>query len=715
MSGRPSYLVALVRAASLAGASFAAQAAEGSSATASTDHLKSRLVASQDAAVPGDTLRVGLLLEHDPHWHTYWKNPGDSGLPTTITFELPPEIKAGDIEWPLPERLPVADLMNFGYNGTTLLPVDLQIPAGYKGGEIAIKAHAEWLVCERECIPGSADYSFTLPVRTGAAVIPEFDAAFRQSASRAPVSVPDTSARFSVDGDDIVVRFEGAGWPSDLRTWNLFPATKEVIANAVPVRWDEPASGQPTTARVARNEYFAGAPEQFDLLMTKGTWGIEVAAARVGGTGAPAGAGTPAPAAAAKTPAAAPEAENFNLGIALVFAVLGGLVLNLMPCVFPVLFIKAAAALESAHDTPRLRRHSLLYTAGVVASFIAIAAVLLALGGSGAALGWGFQLQDPWFVAVLVLLMFVMALSFAGLIEIGAGFAGVGQKLTEGNGNASAFFTGVLACVVASPCTAPYMGAALGYALTQPPAAALAVFASLGLGMAIPMLALGFMPRLAKLLPRPGAWMATFRQFLAFPMFLTAAWLLWVYGQQTSVTGMWQLLSAMIGVAFAFWLFHQVSSLRQRSRANAGRAVAVLALVAAVAWPIVSPPPLASSELAAGPNQAQPYSEATLASLRAGGKPVLVNMTAAWCITCLANERVALSKDDVVAELKAKNVAYLKGDWTRRDPAITKYLESFGRSGVPLYVLYPGKGAEPVVLPQLLTPAVVTEALAQNP
>lgn len=660
-----------------------------SSPALGTDHLISQLVAAVDHVVPGQPLQLGLLLQHDEHWHTYWKNPGDSGLPTTIELTLPAGFEAGAIAWPLPERLPVGTLMNFGYSNTALLPLTVQVPAQIAAASVTITAKAEWLICREECIPGAGSYSLTLPVAAAAQPVAAWADAFAQAQRRQPQSVPDLRADYRIDGADVLVHIAGADAPADLPEWTLFPATPELIANAAKPSWRREGDGW--QARIAKNEYFAKAPAQFELLLTRAERGIEIQAAL-----------------STHIPAAANPGRSGLLPAALLLAALGGLLLNLMPCVFPVLFLKAASALEAAADRRKLRRHSLLYAAGVVASFLAVAGALLFLRASGAALGWGFQLQEPRFVAAMALLIFIMALAFSGLVEIGARFAGIGQRLTEGSGNASAFFTGVLACVVASPCTAPFMGTALGFALLRPPVEALAVFAALGLGMALPMLALGFVPGLARLLPRPGAWMATFRQFLAFPLYLTAVWLVWVYGEQTSTQGMAELLVALTAVAFALWLLARAGS---GWRGRSVGALALVTLLAAGAWPLLQTP--ASAGAATGGNAlAEPWSQARLAELRNQGRPVLVNMTAAWCITCLANERVALSSPHFAEVLAAHNTAYLKGDWTRRDAHITAYLESFGRSGVPLYVLYPPDPAgEPVVLPQILTAGAVEAAL----
>ncbi len=658
-----------------------------------TDHLYSRLVAQQAVAVPGETLRLGLWLQHDPEWHTYWRNPGDSGLPTRIDLELPAGFTAGDIEWPIPARLPAGPLVNFGYGGTMVLPIEVAVPADFAASELVIMATADWLICRVECLPGDGSYTLRLPVAGSATEDARWAEVFAVAARRQPQPAT-AAATVSFTAETVELQLPGGLSPAPDATWTYFPVTPQVTSNAIEPRWLETAHG--TALVLPQSDYFTGAPERFEFLLARGDTGLvfsaapraDFAAGMAEGAAAPGPAGTP------------------GLLAALGLALLGGLILNLMPCVFPVLFLKAGSAMEAAGDRALLRRHGLLYTAGVVSSFLVVAGVLLALRASGEALGWGFQLQAPAFVAGLALLFFVLAMNFAGLFELRGRLAGLGQDLAAGQGDRAAFFTGVLACLVASPCTAPFMGVALGVALTLPAGAALAIFAALGLGLALPILALGWVPGLAHALPRPGPWMDTFRRLLAFPLLLTVTWLLWVYGEQTSVLAMSRLLAAMVGVAFALWLMRA---------GGAWRLPAWAILLASLVLPLLQGPGPApenavSSRADAGARH-EAWTPQRLATALAAGEPVLVNMTAAWCITCLANERVALSSPRVAAALEDKGIRYLKGDWTRRDSDITAYLESFGRSGVPLYVLYPGSGREPVVLPQLLTVDIVLQAL----
>lgn len=670
---------------------MALQTATAASPPVRTDHLQSRVVSEATAAVPGTRLTLGLLLEHDPNWHTYWRNPGDSGLPTELDLILPDGVVAEPILWPHPQRFELTGIVNFGYGGRRLLPVSISIPADYAAQSLQLRAAASWLVCEVECIPGKAEYVFDLPVASTADVDPRWEddfAAAREGIPRAAAATLEVVE----SADTISLTLSGLDDAADPAQWRWFPETPEVVANGAQPSWQRLADGW--KAGWSKSEYFSRLPPDIALVAVAGdgsAWRF------------------PAIVTAAVPPAPVAPLPSFGLLPALLFAFIGGLALNLMPCVFPILSIKAMGALSSGDDHAGLRRHGGWYALGVVATFLLLAGVLLALRAGGAQLGWGFQLQEPRFVAAVALLLFAMALSFSGVWEFGGRVAGTGQRLTEGHGARASFFTGALAVVVASPCTAPFMGTALGWSLTQPAAAALAVFAALGVGLAAPMLLLGFVPALARALPRPGPWMDGFRQFLAFPLYLTVVWLLWVYGEQTTSLGMASLLAALTVLAFALWLLGRRPLMRSPRMRVTAALVSAVALVLAIGLPLSTPVPQATEKNSS--SDAEPWSEQRLAELRASGRPVLVNMTAAWCITCLANERVALSSDAVRDILAARDVTYLKGDWTRQDTAITRYLERYGRNGVPLYVLYPVGGGMPRVLPQLLSAESVTEAI----
>ena len=687
-----------------------ATAAAEASQPISTDHLQSRLVAEASTAVPGTRLTLGLLLEHDPHWHTYWSNPGDSGLPIELDLTLPEGVVAEPIAWPHPQRFEVAGLVNYGYGQRQLLPVSITIPADFGAPSLPVRASARWLICEvgGECIPGKAVYAFDLPVAPTADVDSRWADDFAAARADLPREAAATLA-VAADTDAIALTLDGLDAAATPTQWQWFPETAKVVANGAQPQWQRAADGW--RASWPKSEYFTALPADVALVAVDGdgtAW--RFAAAGTAAAAAPAGSAPPS-SAATPLPGNAAAPPSTGLMAALLFAFIGGLILNLMPCVFPVLSIKAMGALASADDRAELRRHGGWYTLGVVGTFLLLAGLLLALRAGGEQLGWGFQLQEPRFVAGVALLLFAMALSFSGVWEFGGRLAGAGQQLTAGHGARASFFTGALAVVVASPCTAPFMGTALGWALAQPAAAALAVFAALGLGLAAPMLLLGFVPALARVLPRAGPWMEGFRQLLAFPLYLTVVWLLWVYGEQTSPLGMAWLLAALTALAFALWLHGRRPAMRSPRLRTTAAVVSVAALLIALGLPLSAQAPAAVGARATSDSSAEPWSEQRLAELRAADRPVLVNMTAAWCITCLANERIALSTDTVREALAARGVAYLKGDWTQPDEAITRYLQRYGRNGVPLYVLYPPGGGAPRVLPQLLTADGVADAI----
>ena len=407
------------------------------------------------------------------------------------------------------------------------------------------------------------------------------------------------------------------------------------------------------------------------------------------------------------------QPNGMNLLVAIGFAFLGGLILNLMPCVFPVLSLKALKlAKASGQEHHHNRVQALYYTAGVVSLFLLVAMTLIALRAGGESIGWGFQMQSPWFVGFLVYLLFILGLSLVGWLEIGTQMMGIGDNLANSGGNKGAFFTGALAVIVATPCTAPFMGSALGYAITLNPFQAVLVFSSLGLGMSLPFLIIGFVPGAAKLLPKPGPWMETFKQFLAFPLFLSALWLIWVLGKQTGIEGMSWVLLGMIMIVFSIWLYQGSLAGKQFNRWSrrivaAGSAITALGLLS---YPTIISSQ-SSMDLANKPFEA--FSKNKLETLQKSGKTVFVNVTADWCVSCLVNEKTVLSTKPVAPLLASDQVTYLKGDWTNADTAITHYLESFGRNGVPMYVIYKA-GHEPKLLPQILTSDVVMEALEES-
>ncbi|MGH8460175.1 MAG: protein-disulfide reductase DsbD family protein [Stenotrophobium sp.] len=671
----------------------------GACAAADDAHVEASLVAEQNAFTPGENW-VALRLKPDSGWHTYWQNPGDSGLPTKLEWTLPDSISAGAIHWPYPQRFALGGLAIYGYGAETLHLVPIEVPANWPQNQpLTLHAKAQWLVCADVCIPGKADLTLTLPVHASAQADPRWAAEFAAARAALPLSANGWDARFGTDAHDYSMSIANGSFAPDAR-FEFFPLASDLVNHAAAqrVHFDH------GTLRLSQSlsSYFVSAPKTVDGVLEVSDHGKVIAYSFSAQPGAV------APVAitdAAATPV--PATADQGLLLVLLSALLGGILLNLMPCVFPVLSLKALSVLnQREHDRARQRALALSYTAGVILSCTAVAAVLLALRSGGEAIGWGFQLQSPVFVAALVYLLFVLGLSLSGAVEFGAGIMGAGQSLTQRGGHAGAFFTGVLATVVATPCTAPFMGTALGFALTQPTLAALAIFAVLGLGLALPFLLLGFFPRLAALLPRPGAWMQTFKQLMAFPLYLSAVWLLWVLSHQTSANAAALVMIGLVLIAFALWLWQRDGGL-----ARLLRIAALLAAAALLANPLLRATPAAS--ISSEQNGQEPYTAARLAQLRAEHRTVFVNLTADWCITCKVNEHAVLDTAQVQSAFRQANVAWLVGDWTREDPQVTQLLEQFHRSGVPLYLVYVD-GGEPNVLPQILTPERVIAALRNH-
>lgn len=651
-----------------------------------TPHVEAELIAEHTTLKAGGDNWLALRLKPEAGWHTYWINPGDSGLPTKIQWTLPAGISAGEIVWPHPHAEKLGELTNYGYDGETLHLVPLTVGTDVRS-PVEIKAEAKWLVCADICIPGSAQLSLSLPVSSSHQTDDRWTAAFADARAHIPLPAPDWEAKFSVDPNDVSLSMRGAAL-AGARQVEFFPANTGLVAHNAPQRI-ELADGSLRLSQ-ALSPYFTSAPEEIS--------GVLLLDGKAYSFSAQPGVVAAISASAAPLPVTAPDQ---SLPLVLLFALLGGLILNLMPCVFPVLSLKALSVMHhggrgAAHN----RGHALAYTAGVVASCVGVAALLLGLRAGGEAIGWGFQLQSPVFVAALVYVLFTLGLSLSGAVEFGTGVMGVGQSLTQKSGPAGSFFTGVLATVVASPCTAPFMGSALGYAVTQSAPVALLVFTCLGLGLALPFLLIGFFPALARALPKPGAWMNRFKQAMAFPLYLTAVWLLWVLSHQASADAAALTGIGLVLIAFVLWLW--------RAESRTARTLKYAALGLALA--LLAHPLMRAAAAPASQTQSNAWSETRVAELRAQGRTIFVNFTADWCVTCKLNERIALSSGRVQQIFKERNVVWLTGDWTREDPAITAALARFGRNGVPLYLVY-AKGGEPEVLPQLLTPDIVIDSL----
>jgi thiol:disulfide interchange protein DsbD len=705
--------------AALAGV-FLLTAAPASAQPVDTGHLKAELVAQDSAVAPGSTIYVALRQEIDEGWHTYWRNPGDSGEPTKLAWTLPAGWQAGEIVWATPSRLPFGPLTNYGYSGEVLLPVAIQVPAGAApGSSVTLRAKANFLVCEKICIPEEADLSLTVRVDDGA---PTPDARWGAPIAKALADAPKPAglaAGYRQQGETLELAVTGTPLKGlDLSGAYFFPFEGVWIDHARPQGVEQGPEGL-TLSITPGYAFEAGQPpEAMGGVLVLGDRAFEISAPAGALPDGAAGLGPPAPTSAARGDGGGTGgAGGLGLLAAMGLAFLGGMILNLMPCVFPVLSMKAAALAGHAHETRAARTHGLAYGLGAVVTFLALAGLLIGLKAAGAAAGWGFQLQSPPVVAALAVLMLAVAMNLSGVFEIGQGLQGAGSGLASRQGLAGAFFTGALAVVVASPCTAPFMASALGYTLTAPPLATLAVFLALGVGFALPFVLLSFAPPLLRLLPRPGAWMDVLRKALAFPMYGAVAWLVWVLAQQTDAMGLAVMLAVLVLAGFSLWLFGLGQGHRRPVQAAGGVGLALAAGLAALS---PYPPPAQIVQPAAdgeGPAKAELTAEAwspeRLAAARAEGRPVLVNFTAAWCVTCKVNEQVALSTLEVSEALKASGAVYLKGDWTRRDAVIAKALAEHGRAGVPLYLLYTPGADKPRVLPQLLTPGLVAQALRE--
>ncbi len=683
------------------------------------EHVDAQLIAETTTAVPGEILWTALRLDHIQNWHTYWINPGDAGKPTEITWQLPAGVTAGAIVWPTPERFELpAELVDFGYTGEVFLLVPLSVPADFSAASLTVSADVVWLECEEICIPSGAKLNLTVPVdaQSLAVLDSSWQYGFAQTRAFQPRADITLDASFSIAAGAIEVLvqateniFEGASAvtfiPDEHRIFD-YNAEQQITSQLSSLQLK-----QNFHRRVEREP-----PQRVGgLLLVTDAGGKKLAyqvAAQPSGVNAVQLGGV-----LAATAGADSEIKNSAMPIATVFlfALLGGVILNLMPCVFPILSLKVLSLAVRGDTSLREQRlHGLAYAAGVILAFLSLAVVLLTLQASGAAIGWGFHLQKPWFVGALVFLFFVMGLSMSGVVEFGTSIMGVGGQLQEKDGYSGSFFTGVLASVVASPCTAPFMGAALGFAFTQSMPVALTVFFALGFGMALPFLVLSFVPALARLMPRPGAWMLTFKQILAFPLYATVVWLLWVLGQQTSIDAMALVIAACVLLAFAAWLYQY-----RHSHAGFWRHASMLLILLCLAasFSVLRSPLLVartvSTEVGSSENY-EVYSAARLATLRAEGKPVFVNMTAAWCITCLVNERIALSTDEVTVAMAEKGIIYLKGDWTNNDPEITAVLKQYETSGVPLYLMFPADALKPAEkLPQILTEGILIDAMSR--
>jgi thiol:disulfide interchange protein DsbD len=676
--------------------------ARAASNSADADHVHVQVTTILADLYRPYTNRAGLYFKLEPGWHIYWKNPGDAGEPPHIQWTLPTGITAGPMQFPAPKRLPLGPLMDFGYEGEVLFPIDINIADTAPLGTAVLHAHVDWLVCRERCIPGNADLELRRDVRegptTGLHAGPQDNLLLKAWKPLPDPTQKTLNPKFQPTKDGFRLSVNTG---QQEKSATFFPEDQDILDNPAPQKFTSTANG--LILDLKKDANLTANPAQLKgVLELSGGRAYEIVA--LPGTVA----------------AGAPRLSWALLLRTSGLAFLGGLLLNLMPCVFPVLFLKGLALVHSGHrELHKLRTHGLAYAAGILVSFWALVGVLLGLRAAGATLGWGFQFQSPVFLALMAGLLFFLGLSLAGQFEIGLTLTSAGGSLAAKQGNTGSFFTGVLAVVVATPCTAPFMGAAIGYALSASAAVTFAVFTALALGLAAPYVALTLQPAWTRLLPRPGVWMEVLRQAVAVPIFATVIWLAWVLAAAYGAGVLAALLASFLLLAIAGWFLGRWPARRWAT------AVAVLILLGVVALAVFGQRlvgDVVGEESQAGKvaadsaaNGWEPWSADAVSHYQSEGRPVFVDFSAAWCLSCQVNERVALNRPEVQKEFRDRKVALLRADWTRHDEAITQALATLGRSGVPAYALYAPGQSEPQLLPEVITPGIVIDALGKLP
>jgi len=690
------------------------------SAPVDTGKVVASLVSTHDSVAPGDTISIALRTVLDPHWHTYWRNPGDSGEAVQIEWQLPSSITSlGDIYWPLPETIATGPIINYGFEGAPLFPQDFKISKTVQTGDkLTIDADVYYLVCKDVCIPEQGKLSLSLPV--GPSVRDNRWSPVINIAKDDTPQKGNITAAVSQISETLSLTFTDIDETADISNAYFFPYKQGLVAHSEPqivevgeldngkqglrlttipdYLWEE--TSPPSLEGVLRFEHDGTPTGQY----------VNAILGEAVKTGLPA---VLAPGAANGIKSASTVKRalgNVTIFSAIIGAFLGGIILNLMPCVFPVISIKALSIARSAHEDRRhIRREAWIYAAGVMVTFLALTVLLLSLKAAGSEIGWGFQLQSPKVVALLAVLLFAIGLNLLGVFEFGTALQNTGTELTQKSGGPGAFFTGALAVIVATPCTSPFMAGAIGFALAQPAIVTLTVFMFLGIGFALPFLLIAYVPAILSRLPKPGPWMIRFKEILAFPMLAAAIWLVWVLSLQSGADGVLAVLSAMLLLALAIWLFKRHGAI--------AKALASLALIATLILPLSLKPPQVQAVAVQGP---QIWSSENVETLRAQGQAVFVDFTAAWCVTCKVNEKLVLDRPEAKALFQKTNTAVLIADWTNKNDIIARELAKYGRSGVPLYLLFPpqktGEAAfqnsvNAVILPQVLTQSVLEDAI----
>jgi thiol:disulfide interchange protein DsbD len=690
-------------------------------------HLTAELVSLAPSVAPGGSVIVGFVISPEDKWHVYWINAGDSGEPPRIKWTLPEGVTAGPMQFPVPSRLPLGPLMDFGYEDNTAFPVQISVAPTVKPGPIHLDAKINWLVCREVCVPGKAHMGIDLTVAPNAPEGKPLGALGTAIKSLPQPVTPDMHLEVHGTPQEFVITTDNVPdfKPDDLE---FYPIDQDLIINAADQGVER--AGKGFRLRVARAEdpnkagsYLPLPATLHGVIKLSDGEGYEFTAPVLSDkTSAPTVASASAAKPAPSAPSAGSGAAPLSALAAIALAFLGGIILNLMPCVFPVLFLKGLALVQSSgEERARMRSHGLVYTLGILVSFWVIVAALLILRATGSHIGWGFQLQSPIFIAVLASFLFLFALSLAGQFEIGLSLTSAGDSLAQKEGYTGSFFTGVLATVVATPCTAPLMGAAIGFALAQPAVITFAVFTALALGLAFPYLLLTLQPAWTRWLPRPGAWMETLKHLTALPLFATVIWLTWVYGRLhaggdlgVESDSLAYLLLCFLVLAVAGWVLGRWPAKLPATLVTGALIVGALAIPLSQPKVVAAHGQSAASVATSQPNLTwQPYSPTSLEAARAAGHPVFIDFTAAWCLSCQVNEKVVLRSADVERQLAQHGFTLLRADWTQYDPGITAELASLNRSGVPTYVIYPAKG-EADVLPELLTKDAVLEGIQRD-
>ena len=686
-----------------------------------------KVYSSERTIKPGE--KIPLIIEQiiRPHWHTYWKNPGDSGEPMHADWALPDGFKMSELEWPTPKPLPFGILVSYGYEGDVMLYQELQAPDTLAEGPIDIPVRFDILVCKEICIPETSTQTITLNAETTTSDLNVVPLDFiTEARSFMPIKKdinPWQSKMY--EQDDMLVL--------DILTDNHEAGLKQHTLHFFPYEYGlVEAAAEPEITLENNRIIYKQQRGKFELERIKNKGGVFVLIDKRTGQrfGSEIDPELTSPAEASTETTTSPtekktlnqiefeSAEQLptNIFSAILFAIIGGMILNLMPCVFPVLSMKALSISRiSQKSKAEARKHGIAYTAGVILSMLAIAGLLIALKEGGSSIGWGFHLQDPVVILLLAYLFFLIGMNLSGYFEFGTRLMSIGQGQTTA-GISGSFMTGILATTVATPCTAPFMATALAYALNQPTIIALSVFAALGFGLALPYLLISFVPALQKMMPHPGQWMVTFKEFLAFPMFATVIWLLWILTQETGMNGIATPLIGLLGLTFTIWLF------RHAEHANGGKkAILMLLALSTISGSMIySLYQIQMIEIVKDkpmPEFGADYSAEALDTALMTDNPVFVEMTAAWCVTCKVNHYRAIDIPETRKIMKDRNITYFVGDWTSHDGEITKYLNKFGRNGVPIYVYYgrpdpeTGKRPAPKLLPQLLSPGIVAETL----